>query len=414
MKNKLKAFTLAAAILATMIPTSTFASIQEITEANLDELNKKDVKIPVEYTVDSAFTVKMPSIITLTNTDDSWNYSGAVGVKGDIESGTIVKVTPANSITMYDVTNRPTNDIPVNDDDQAYDHKNAKSVTVAQTKQQWGMTEINTEAYNDADLTLKAGAMQSGKWRGTLPVNIQYGDQQCLNGTHHYKESITKEATCTNNGEKTITCSVCGDTKTEEITGGHLDMDSDGICDRCGENPYVLGETYTMGNWTWIVAENNEGYNVLQATSGDRGLWPGYLSSSFGNGSTYNSDIDGKNISGCRSSLSTLYNKVKSAEYSEADYGTGLYLISNDMAQPSYENGYYNKALKDAANNAIGSGGYFAWLGTVDAPAKAWTVDFDGEVHANGTQRTSKFVIAPAFNLDPTKVIMENNVITVK
>lgn len=34
--------------------------------------------------------------------------------------------------------------------------------------------------------------MQSGKWRGSLPVNIEYGDEDCISGTHHYTESITK------------------------------------------------------------------------------------------------------------------------------------------------------------------------------------------------------------------------------
>lgn len=415
MKNKLKILMIVAAISTTMFPTYTFADVQETTEAELDETNKKDVQIPIEYTVDAAFTVKLPSVITLTDTDGNWNYSGTVGVKGDIDSGKVIQVTPAEYITMYDVTNRTTSDIPSNTDDQSYEHKDAKNVTVEQNKQLWSTTEINADDYSDTDLALTAGKMQSGKWRGTLPVNIKYDDELCLNGTHHYQELITKEATCAEDGEKTLTCSVCGDTKTENIAGGHLDMDSDGLCDRCGENPYILGDTYTLGNRDWMVVENKEGYTVLQSIGVDRSLWPGYLSSSFGNRHNYSSNIDGKDISNCRSSLTALYDKIESVEYSEAEYGTGLYLISSDMAQSSYANGYYNKALKAAANNTkFGSGGYYAWLGTVYMSSQAWTVDYDGEVHANGSQRNDNLIIAPAFNLDPTKVILEDKAITIK
>ena len=48
---------------------------------------------------------------------------------------------------------------------------------------------------------------------------------------------VTTEPTCTEKGVKTFTCTVCGETKTEEIAAlGHIDENNDGICDRCGEN----------------------------------------------------------------------------------------------------------------------------------------------------------------------------------
>ena len=47
-------------------------------------------------------------------------------------------------------------------------------VAVAQEKQSWGQTELTAGNYSDTSLTLTAGAMQSGVWRGTLPVNIEY------------------------------------------------------------------------------------------------------------------------------------------------------------------------------------------------------------------------------------------------
>ena len=39
--------------------------------------------------------------------------------------------------------------------------------------------------------------------------------------SHNWTTSVTKEATCTEKGVKTKTCSVCGETETEEIEAGH-------------------------------------------------------------------------------------------------------------------------------------------------------------------------------------------------
>ena len=71
---------------------------------------------------------------------------------------------------------------------------------------------------------------------------------------HEWNEGqITKVATCTEKGEKTYTCTVCGETKTEDIPAlGHNYVD--GVCTRCGEkepkikinsNKYEIGEYIT-------------------------------------------------------------------------------------------------------------------------------------------------------------------------
>lgn len=60
---------------------------------------------------------------------------------------------------------------------------------------------------------------------------------------HSYTETITKEPTCTEPGEKKLTCS-CGDTKTEAIPAkGHNYQD--GVCADCGdeESPHVHSYT---------------------------------------------------------------------------------------------------------------------------------------------------------------------------
>lgn len=62
---------------------------------------------------------------------------------------------------------------------------------------------------------------------------------------HDYEEEITKEPTCTVDGEKTFTCKICGKTKTEVIPAtGHNYVD--GECTYCGEkHEHHYDETIT-------------------------------------------------------------------------------------------------------------------------------------------------------------------------
>ncbi|MDE6568686.1 MAG: leucine-rich repeat protein [Lachnospiraceae bacterium] len=58
-----------------------------------------------------------------------------------------------------------------------------------------------------------------------------------VNHEHNYTETITKEATCTEDGEKTLVCS-CGDSKTETIKAtGHKYEEN--TCTECGETKAV-------------------------------------------------------------------------------------------------------------------------------------------------------------------------------
>ena len=51
---------------------------------------------------------------------------------------------------------------------------------------------------------------------------------------HTETESVTRAATCTEPGEKTYTCSLCGESHTETIpaTGHHYE---NGVCTVCGQ-----------------------------------------------------------------------------------------------------------------------------------------------------------------------------------
>ena len=60
---------------------------------------------------------------------------------------------------------------------------------------------------------------------------------------HDYKSEVTTKATCTDDGEKTFTCSSCGDSYTETIKAtGHNYVND--VCENCGEKDPNAGATF--------------------------------------------------------------------------------------------------------------------------------------------------------------------------
>lgn len=360
-KKRLKTSILSLVLATMILPANALAATTEINKSDLVD-NQTTNNIPVECTIEANFTVKLPSAIQLTKSDDSFKFDGKVGVKGDFDAGRTVDVIPDDTVTLYDTTSRPTDDVPENVDDQAYAHKDAKVVSVTQNKTSWAHTDCNPDTYTETDLTLSVDSLTSGKWRGILNVSIEYT-----------------------------------------------------------EPPVTLteGEIYSFGGYNWVAAENKNGYTVLQSTGVTAGEWPGRSMAKFGNGSLYASSIDGQDISGYDDKTTALYNSIKSAEYAGADYGTGLYLVSNAMAGTTTDgtmgSGNYNLALRTAAGNfsSFGASGNNSWLGTVGSDSYAWYVNSDGNVFSYDSKDYS-YVVAPAFNLDPSKVTLNGYALTVK
>lgn len=173
------------------------------------------------------------------------------------------------------------------------------------------------------------------------------------------------------------------------------------------------GETYSFGGYEWICAEVKGNYAVMQSTGVTAGVWPGYKMSKFGNGDFYANSIDGQDISAYDDKTTTLYNSIRSAEYVSATYGKGLFLVSNEKAGTtttgSKGSGNYHTALKTAANSgSFGASYSYAWLGTVYGSSNAWGVNQDGNVY-NGSFQNSSFVVAPAFNLDTSKITLDGS-----
>ena len=114
--------------------------------------------------------------------------------------------------------------------------------------------------------------------------------------------------------------------------------------------------------------------------------------------------------------MQALYDDIKDVENTSASYGNGLYIISKEKAgfkewcKPG--SGSYWQALKAAAENFNPSiTPYCAWLGTVNDGFSVCCIHSDSNVY-NGNQ-SYDFVVAPAFNLDLSKVeIVGDEIIT--
>ena len=119
----------------------------------------------------------------------------------------------------------------------------------------------------------------AGNSTWTSDVMLDYGGTltwvaYCPDGCKY--NSVTNRATCTESGDTTYTCSVCGGGYTETIPAlGHDYVD--GTCSRCGEPEFVITTpTVKAANikssgkirLTWDAVEGAAAYNVYRSTDG--------------------------------------------------------------------------------------------------------------------------------------------------
>lgn len=191
------------------------------------------------------------------------------------------------------------------------------------------------------------------------------------------------------------------------------------------EAPVFLeaGKTYKFAGYDWTVCEVDSKRHtaVFQSHGVTSGAWPGYVMQKFGGKANafYGSDIDGEDISDYDDKMQALYDTIKDAEDSSASYGKGLFLIGKGkvgftkLCQPGFGN--YCQALEKAAEYArlFGAASNYAWLGTVNGSNYVWCVYSNGNVYHNYSQYYD-FVVAPAFNLDLSKIIVVGDEIFIK
>ena len=212
--------------------------------------------------------------------------------------------------------------------------------------------------------------------------------------------------------------------KIERICEKMIQPDSDEAPDTDGkENSTVeLGKTYQFAGYKWTACELiNKGKTlVIQSHGVTHGKWPGLKMEKFGNGNYYADSIDGQDISAYDNKMQALYDAIEDVEDTSASYGKGLYLISEEKVgftewgQPG--SGSYWQTLKTTAIK-IKNFSLFrfpdAWLGTVGGSTSAWCVYSNGNVYGGGNQ-SNDFVVAPAFNLDLSKVEVVGDEIIIK
>lgn len=181
----------------------------------------------------------------------------------------------------------------------------------------------------------------------------------------------------------------------------------------------TLGETYQLGGYDWVCAEEIDGGYALQSCGVTSGPWPGYKMAKWGNGNYYSSSIDGQDISDYDSKMLILYNSIKSAERLIQSYGLGLYLVSNAKCGTTTDvgdvgAGYYYNALLYATQNYSSFGADYstAWLGTFSSNYYAWYINQSGNVY--NYNQNFNHVIAPAFNIDASKIKLNGTEIIVK
>ena len=186
-----------------------------------------------------------------------------------------------------------------------------------------------------------------------------------------------------------------------------------------GERTYAIlesGKTYKFAGYSWTACEvnNDRHVAVIQSRGVTHGAWPGFKMTEFD--SKYS--IDGYDISAYDVKTKKLYDAIKDVEDKSASYGKGLYLVSKEKAgftewgQPG--SGDYWQALKKAAGNAssFGCPNYCAWLGTVNGSDYAWYVYSSGNVY--DYHQSYDCVVAPAYNLDLSKVEVVGDEIIIK
>lgn len=170
-----------------------------------------------------------------------------------------------------------------------------------------------------------------------------------------------------------------------------------------------------MGGYEWICADLYEDNAVMQSTGVTSGMWPGYV---YNHNKYYRRSFEDRNISGYDDKTRDLYSKICEAEYDGNEYGEGLYLIPENCFWSSQY--YYNfeKAFSLAIQRFKDFGADYpaAWLGNrgyghenahyVRLHKKSlWCNEETNQQHRN--------VIAPAFNLDLSKITVQDSNIAI-
>lgn len=187
--------------------------------------------IEVTYNQGSSYYVTIPKTIVL-GADKQSSYS--IKVEGDIAANEQVCVVPVDGIGDTEVL-----DFYMNDQTSG-STKDAVLAEINQSKFYWDSSEA-AASYEETDNHIVAEGLSAGSWKGIFQMEISLRTD--TSHIHNYVGEITKEPTCTEAGEKTYTCD-CGDSYTETIDakGHHYE---NGECTNCREKDPDHKHSYT-------------------------------------------------------------------------------------------------------------------------------------------------------------------------
>lgn len=188
-------------------------------------------KIEVNYSQSSSYFVTIPKTITL-GTDRRSAYS--VKVEGDIVADKQVCVVPVDGIDTTEVFDF------YMEDQTAGSTKENVVAEVSQAKFYWNYEDA-AAGYEENDNYVIADGLSAGRWKGIFQMEISMRTDP--SHIHNYVGEVTKEPTCTEAGEKIYACD-CGDSYTDIIdpTGHHYE---NGECTDCGEKDPGHEHNYT-------------------------------------------------------------------------------------------------------------------------------------------------------------------------
>jgi len=254
MTNRNLIMRLTAGTMAMMLmPMGAFAAVENdttITKAEADEKTIEDTE--VLYSLASNYSVVIPKRIVLDGDTKASDYT--VKVSGDISSDKQVSVAPQDALEDVEGIN-----FYMKDQAEAGTKKADVEATVTQEATVWSSAEVCKTDGTTKNGNVSAPTITAGSWKGMFDFeislqNIASGGGISDEEEHSYTETVTKEPTCTEAGEKTYTCG-CGDSYTETIPAtGHNYVNN--ICMECGETEAV----YSMLRSTRAETQDSDSF----------------------------------------------------------------------------------------------------------------------------------------------------------
>lgn len=128
--------------------------------------------VVIVKTVPAEFTVKLPTVVELSDTKVGCEFSGKIGVKGNLALGEKLKVTPDKKVLLYDVSNRKTTDVPSSPKDQNYSHLPEQEARISQVKTTFAYDEISDTTYTNTTFHINTDKLQTGVWKGVVTFKV--------------------------------------------------------------------------------------------------------------------------------------------------------------------------------------------------------------------------------------------------